>query len=337
MIIMKQLYLSIILLFSLVGITGCLDDPEGEDGIINGGIPELAEVELGEKTATSIFVSGEITKKNGVPVTEYGFVWSKVRDGVEGTEEIIPVGTDNEQTRFSYRIEGLEQNSDYKVRAYAINKSERTGYSEERMFTTTPGIGIVRTLQPDSIRGVQAIAGGKIEDPGEGEIVKRGVYLLDSKKELNKEVTSTMQTDSFTCLIEGLTPLTEYHTVAFVENGFGIFTGDTLSFVTGDGLPIIRILEIMPDYTTVEFTLEIADPGDSEITEKGILWSETGEFGDEAKSEEITASGSTFHVTIGELVANKVYYARAYAINEFGEAFSNDTLFSTRYTNGHYE
>jgi uncharacterized protein (TIGR02145 family) len=73
----------------------------------------------------------------------------------------------------------------------------------------------------------------------------------------------------------------------------------------------------------------ITDDGGSEVTMRGVCWSETEKpTTASAKTSEGTGSGS-FSSNLTGLTANTKYYVRAYAINKAGTAYGNQVDFTT--------
>ena len=70
---MKYIYVYIVCLFLAGWGVGCVEDPVIEGGLRNAQEPSVRTVEILKSTASSVTVSGEVTRENGAPVTEAGF------------------------------------------------------------------------------------------------------------------------------------------------------------------------------------------------------------------------------------------------------------------------
>ena len=95
--------------------------------------PTVVTKSVGEVTKTSAKVVGQVAADGGADITERGVCWS-----TDGTPTILDYRVkDVEGGLGSYDVifTGLVPNTQYYVRAYAINKAG-TGYGDEKTFTT---------------------------------------------------------------------------------------------------------------------------------------------------------------------------------------------------------
>lgn len=99
--------------------------------------PTVVTFYASDITSNSASCNGEVTSDGGATVTERGFCWSTI-----GTPSLndnhIAVGTGIGD--FNTTLNGLEANTTYFVRAYAINEVG-TAYGERGQFTTLSGGG----------------------------------------------------------------------------------------------------------------------------------------------------------------------------------------------------
>jgi len=332
---MKHLYKVLLLLIAFPFLHGCLDDPEGPDDILNAKVPEVKIDTITDKTATSFKVTAEITAKNGAPVTSYGFIYKEQGSETEKTEE---VGSGNKETTFSLVIENLKENTKYEIRAYATNL-KGTGVSDVDQVSTENGLGVVSTSEPEEVKATTAILGGKIMDPGEGEIKRRGVRYAENEEMTElEEVTFDGTGDPFSQQVKGLKPSTKYYVKAFVENTFGIFEGTLKTFTTTDGKPILaEFYSVKTDFHSITFTAEVLDAGDSPIIEWGFCWAreateELNKLDHATVPVDVTDGGAgEFVGEITEKLEDHTrYYVRAYAENSFGITYSEVISFYPR-------
>ena len=328
-------YASLILfaLLLLILPQACIDDPEVEPGVQNARIPLLGEtVTINALTASSVTLTATVVQANGATVTERGFCWS---------ERQAP--TINDRTKafgggigeYQGTVDGLINGRDYYIRPYARN-AKGVAYGEERKVQTSTGLGLVHTfILPDSTHAETALCGGRIEAPGEGEILARGVYYsLSPDMNPKDSALSTSSADSFLCHLTSLRPSTTYYVEAFVRNRFGVYTGtDTRrSFTTTDGRPVISSLSVLNvSYTSVSLSANIISAGDAPVQERGFCWS-TLPNPSILNSPYIEVGNGTGSFT-GEcngLEANRKYYVRAYAGNKtYGYTYSPQDSFTT--------
>lgn len=329
---MKHLYKVLLFLLLFPFFYGCLEDPNGPEGILNARIPEIKIDTITDKTATSFNVSVEITEKNGAPITRYGFI---VKEQDSETEREIEVGSDNKTTTFTHTIDNLREDTKYVIQAFAVNSAGK-GVSSTYLVSTEDGLGIVSTMIPDEseIWATKAILGGKIMDPGEGEILERGVFLATDKAMAESDkVTFSVSADPFSEEVTGLTPSTQYYVKAFVRNTFGTFEGTVETFITTSGKPLLaEFMSIEPDFTFATFTAEILEAGDSPIINRGFCWT-TDATENLNKDEhetilvELTDDGvGIFTGQLTGLVSKTRYLVRAFAENDFGVTYSEETL-----------
>ena len=142
---MKHIYSLFSILFAALLMAGCVNDPDIDGGIRNAKKPSVKTDEILKSTASSVTVSGEVLQENGAPVTEAGFCWS-----TESTFTVIEKNkkaVSKRKVRYEATIEGLTNDLDYYIRAYAINAVD-TAYGEILPFKTKDGLGSVKTWKP---------------------------------------------------------------------------------------------------------------------------------------------------------------------------------------------
>lgn len=313
--------------------TSCVSDPDLPSDIINAKIPEVKTIQIEEKTATTITISAEVLKENGMPVTEYGVYWSK--GAAIDTTKAQSLSAGKGKGVFTVKIEGLDNNSEYYVAPYAKNK-KGIGLGETEIVNTADGLGTVTTLEPQNVTATTADLGGKIGLPGEGAILERGVYLsLNPKAEKpDTIILSEMDRDSFICHITKLDPNTIYYAKAFVKNNFGVFTGDEKSFNTRSGSPVVGgLTKVEIGFYDATFKAEVIDEGDAPVIERGFCYKiEDGELPTIENDTIISGAGiGAFEGKLINLSAQVQYRVRAFAKNEFGVSYSTkDTIFAVK-------
>ena len=101
------------------------DEPEG---------PEVVTTEVTEITGNSAVCSGGVSDGGGAAIIERGFCWN-----TEGKPTVLDFrvkDTESELGSFTAEITDLDHNTQYYVRAYAVNANGVAGYGEERTFKT---------------------------------------------------------------------------------------------------------------------------------------------------------------------------------------------------------
>lgn len=127
---------TIITFLSLTCLLSCSpsdnDSPPPED---NNPVIELPTINIGAAsniTQNSATLSSTVENDGGANVTSRGFCWSVQQNpSINDSKSSQGIGMGS----FSYTLTGLDSNSQYYVRAYAINE-KGTKYSAEQSFTT---------------------------------------------------------------------------------------------------------------------------------------------------------------------------------------------------------
>ncbi|MDL2255220.1 fibronectin type III domain-containing protein [Parabacteroides sp. OttesenSCG-928-K15] len=328
---MKKAVLLIYIILTAVLLTGCAEDPRMPDNLIGAKAPTVTTLATFEDIkATEITVQGRVDKENGAPVTERGFRWYKKSNPEDKSSQIVTTGS-NES--FTYRITGLDNDTEYFVEAYAKN-SVNIAYGSPAPFKTVEGLAQVSTLDALDKKSTSLLIAGKITQSGEGAIEERGFYYattsLNEPGVAKESVASTMETDSFTCIIPNLTPETTYFIQAYVKNRFGISVGMQKEVKTTDGLPVVEKLEkgtITTSYA--EFSAEVTYMGDTEIELRGFCYglSNTLEVG--AANTDTVQCGAGMGVYTGRITdveQQRPYFVRAFVQNADTIIYSPTTL-----------
>ncbi|MDR1500103.1 MAG: hypothetical protein LBI58_03895 [Tannerellaceae bacterium] len=325
---MKYLF-RILSVFMSVWLYGCLDNPELPGGIINGGAPEITSDSIMRVSANSIDAYAVISRHNGSQATKYGFYVSR-EDGSEKKVFVAPTApVDNGKVAYNVTITELKPNTTYIIRAFAENKlGEGLGLEHKR--TTTNGLGSIITLRADSIKGTSVMAGGHIIEKGEGGILERGIFRSrQADMSIKDTIHSPFSVDSFVFKVTGLDTMSTYYVQAFVRNGFGYFRGDTVSFTTKDGKPEFEHFTILEwQFIDASYSAGLSSGGDTPVTSKGVCWSDSRLPTTDDHVSVNPAGG--FEGIMSDLTPFTKYYARAFATNSFGTAYSSVAEFTTR-------
>lgn len=222
---MKKFFLPALLPFLLFAFfAGCGKDDNGV------AIPVLKTLIVTEITPASAKVGGNVTSDGGAAITERG-VYYGTSTGPETTGSKVSVGSGS--GFFTTQLTGLEEGTEYYVKAFAVN-SAGTAYGQELKFVPTDVLPDVRTIDITDITSKTAIVKGEATDDAGNEITERGVYIGTSQDPvLNGEKFQTGSGGgTFEDNIEGLSPETEYHVVVYAVNGVGEGYGEEKSFTT---------------------------------------------------------------------------------------------------------
>jgi hypothetical protein len=101
-----------------------------------GSLATLTTLAIGNITTNSATSGGTITSDGGSPITQRGICWATTQNPTTANNVAVAgTGTGN----FTTNLTGLNPNSTYYVRAYAINTAG-TAYGNELSFTMPSGI-----------------------------------------------------------------------------------------------------------------------------------------------------------------------------------------------------
>lgn len=295
------------------------------------GIPVVLITQLSDTTANSITCKGKVTGDGGVTVTERGFCYSLTQYPTN-TDAHVAIG--NGIGDFTGSLSGLNVNTTYYVRAYAVN-SLGVGYSEQKVFTTKNGLATITTTDPTSTATTISV-GGNITDNGGYAVTERGVCYSVSSTEptiTDAKVLGGKGNGAFNVSITGLTANTTYHIRAYALNENGITYGETKSIQTKDGNATVALGEI-DNITalTASSSVIVSDAGGATLQSCGICWSTNP---NPTITDNKTIAGgkqlnTMYSCNLSNLSANTVYYVRAYATTDVATAYSEQKTFQTQ-------
>lgn len=314
----------IILLLSLS--YACIEDPVFDDDVRNAKLPQvvtlLDDEHSVEMFATSIVFHAEVVSAGGVPVDRYGVCWGTEPNPTIESNDTTVCGSGVGE--FKALAKNLKPGTLYYFRPYATNKVG-TSYGEEFQKNTTEGLGLMKTFVVDSlVKASSVVCGGKIIDPGEGDIIERGVYLSVKGIEKKDTIAFEMKADSFYQKITGLNPETNYEVEAYLKNSFGVITGGVKTFTTTSGKPIVEIPDTVEiSFTEAVFSSSIISNGDSTVKQVGFCYAtkKSPNLDSMHVFAELQPDGK-FTASLKDLEPQKQYYVRAFATNHYGTSYS---------------
>ena len=280
-----------------------------------------------QTTATS---GGNVTSDGGVPVTARGVCWSTSANPTTAnsyTTDGTGTGT------FTSNLTGLNPNTLYYVRAYATN-STGTSYGNQVTFTSLSyPPPTVTTTSVTNITQTTATSGGNVTSNSGTPVTARGVcWSTSTNPTIADDITSDgTGTGNFTSNLTGLTANTIYYVRAYATNISGTSYGNQVTFHTLNcSLPSVTtsaVTNITP--TTATGGGDVISDGGAPVITKGVCWS-TSQYPTIYNS--ITTDGSdtgNFTSSITGLMADTVYYVRAYATNSMGTSYGKQVSFTT--------
>ena len=144
--------------------------------------------------------------------------------------------------------------------------------------------------------------------------------------------SGAVQLGSFGGTISGLKPSKTYHVRAFIKDNKKYIYGRDLSFSTAAAiLPTVTTNSV--DNITAYTALcggNVTAEGDKPVVAKGVCY-DTVASPTILKNRTIDGWGTgSFTSNLANMVANKTYYARAYAISEYGVSYGSQKTFTTK-------
>lgn len=183
-------------------------------------------------TTISATLGGNVTSDGNATVTERGVCYStSPNPTTSNTKLAIGSGTGS----FSNTITGLTANTNYYVRAYAIN-GQGTAYGNEQTFKTglTLSQASLTTSTPTDITSTSATLGGIVTNDGNASVTVRGVCYSTSPSPTTSstKVAIGSGTGTFSNSVTGLTANTTYYVRAYAINNQGTAYGHEQTFKT---------------------------------------------------------------------------------------------------------
>ena len=202
------------------------------ESVVETTIPTVTTTIPTQITETSAVAGGNVTADGNASVTERGVCIATVSNPTTSNTKITAgSGTGS----FTCNLTGLQANTTYYVRAYAVN-SKGTAYGEQVSFTTNKTVVLptVTTSAVTQITQTTAVAGGNVTADGNASVTERGVCIatVSNPTTSNTKITAGSGTGSFTCNLTGLQANTTYYVRAYAVNSKGTAYGSQVSFTT---------------------------------------------------------------------------------------------------------
>ncbi len=192
--------------------------------------PALTTAEPTDISTYSMTCGGEVTDSGNSGVLVRGVCWSTQQNPTVND----PHTTDGYgMGSFTSAVEGLEMNTTYYVRAYALTANS-AGYGEQKMFSTKNGVPTLTTSAASEIGTTWATCGGDISDDGGMEITERGICWSTSPNPTieGNHGSNGAGLGSFSVNMNNLEPNTTYYVRAYATNSHTTAYGNEVFFRT---------------------------------------------------------------------------------------------------------
>ena len=281
-------------------------------------IADVNDIDVTSKTAV---LNGSIVD-TGIPAfTECGFVYGFNSNPVINDYKITT--TNKGVGDYSVKVDNLELNKQYYVRAYAINEYGISYSSTQTTFslaTQQAQVEIADITNVD-IDNCSALLNGEIVAVGTPAYTECGfVYntfgnpmIQDNKIEVKKSGTG-----SFSAKCTELKRNTTYYVRAYAINEHGISysaTQKTLSLSSTN--PVVTmgdVTDIIYSTASATFNGLMTNVGKPKFSERGFVYSTVTNPNIYHNKLVASSSNDTFQMSIIGLTTNTMYYVKAYAI-----------------------
>ncbi|MBN2776048.1 MAG: hypothetical protein JXR36_00305 [Bacteroidales bacterium] len=290
-------------------------------------------------TSSSATASATFNDNGGRIISEKGFVWATYSNPEIGNNEGVSfegVGSND----FSSTLESLAEVTTYYVRSYVETIEGEIYYGNEVSFITLASTSAV-ILSTDPILGItsnSATASATFTDDGGQAIAEKGfVWATYTNPEVaNNEGVSFEGggVSDFSSSLSGLLDGTVYYVRSYAETAEGeVFYGNEVSFTTVLLTPPQTINFFINEVLlhSAKIIVNIGSDGGSNIVSKGVIFSQTPNP-DIDNNEGMTDEGggvAQIESLVSGLNAGVVYYAKCYAANDVGVAYSEEFNFTT--------
>ena len=294
--------------------------------------PQVSTVEVSTVSYNTAICLSNVSSDGGLELTERGVCWGLEPDPTVNVHKVPAEGT--ETGNYTVTIEGLNPNTDYHVRAYAINE-KGIAYGEDLPFTTTDGKPTVTTSAVTDITATSATGGGNVTDEGASPVTERGICWSTNHEPTTNgsHASSGTGSGSYACNMTSLVPNETYYVRAFATNGQGTAYGAEVEFIAREGMPVVATLDVTDITATgAKAHGKVSNQGGSTVTERGICWrTEPSPTINGSHAHSGTGAGE-YTVDMTGLAPGTKYYVRAYAINAQGMTYGGQEDFTTEAT-----
>jgi uncharacterized protein (TIGR02145 family) len=212
-------------------------------------LASISTTSVSEITANSVKSGGNINDDGGSQITQRGTCWTDHSNPTIG-DSITKDGTGS--GTFKSFIAGLNANTTYFIRAYAVNASG-TAYGNEVSFKSSAGLATISTTSISDIKPLSAKSGGNVINDGGVPITDRGVVFGTSPNPTtaNFKVTAGSGTGSFTTTLSPLASQTSYYARAYAVNSYGTAYGNQVQFNAASANTVSDIEGNVYPYVTI--------------------------------------------------------------------------------------
>lgn len=223
-------------------------------------LPSVSSVTVNDIGVGKATFSARLLDNGNGTVSECGFCYST---SANPTLNDAKISYGKATGEFGKTVTGLTENTEYHVRAYAINELG-TAYGEDVTFRTQEvTVPVLSTVTMGTISNTSAEVEATVSSLGNGTLVDAGfVYSLNPYPTLDDKLLSCGKNTSLKTKLQGLQPETKYYVRAYATNEKGTSYGTEVSFTTTKTIvnPYTTIT-VETSYGSVQFDMAKVEGG----------------------------------------------------------------------------
>ena len=228
--------------------------------MIKMSLPSVSSVTINDIGVGKVTFSAKLLDDGNGTVSDCGFCYST---SANPTTSDAKISYGKATGEFGKTVTGLTENTEYHVRAYAINELG-TAYGEDVTFKTKEvTVPVLSAVTMGTVSNTSAEVEATVTSLGNGTLVDAGfVYSLNPYPTLDDKLLSCGKNTSLKSIIKGLQPETKYYIRAYATNEKGTAYGAEKIFTTTKNVvnPYTTIT-VETSYGSVQFDMAKVDGG----------------------------------------------------------------------------
>lgn len=293
---------------------------------------EISTASVGNITHDSATLGGLITYDGGNVVAERGVCWSDRKGPTVDDDHKVSL---DQGEKFSVRVEAFSPLTSYYYRAYVIAETGSVYYGNDVFFTTTHEIFVpkVSSVSVSSVQTRSATVSSSLTDDGKGNVADMGFVYSKSINPTVEDfkVSCGKQSESFSATLLDLEDNTTYYVRSYAVNEAGVGYGEETFFKTMEiKVPSLSSAAVSSvTYNSASFSANVTDLNNGTLKDAGFVYSTSPDPDLNSYRISCGSSAMLLNTTATSLMANTLYYVRAYATNEKGTAYGEAADFTT--------